>query len=353
MAIETYKLANGETRYKAVAYLESNQKTTKRGFKTKKAAKKWIAEQQVLGKEKPKSLLTYGEVVEMWLEASKPTVKASTYCTMTTDIKASFKYIDPSTLISAITTEDISRLAQAYAVQYCQSKIKLSRVENVFKYAVLEDIIEDNPFRKLRKPKQKKKGKDYQLWSTENLSDFLDACKKDKKTMVYPMFRLLAYTGIRAGELLALKWSDLDGNILHIRRTLTRDYDFNFIVGDDGKTASAARDISIDDETLRILREWQRICPSTKKMFLCTHTTMERWMNQIIDQNPNIPPSTPHKLRHLHCTILLDAKENIKDVQERMGHSTPQTTLNVYAHANKNKTHATDFFTSALERTTL
>ena len=80
---------------------------------------------------------------------------------------------------------------------------------------------------------------------------------------------------------------------------------------------------------------------------------MERWMNQIIDQNQNIPPSTPHKLRHLHCTILLDAKENIKDVQERMGHSTPQTTLNVYAHANKNKTHATDFFTSALERTTL
>ena len=58
MAIETYKLSDGSTRYKAVAYLEGNQKTSKRGFKTKKEAKKWIAQQQVLGKEKPKSLLT-------------------------------------------------------------------------------------------------------------------------------------------------------------------------------------------------------------------------------------------------------------------------------------------------------
>lgn len=354
MAIETYKLSDGSTRYKAVAYLEGNQKTSKRGFKTKKEAKKWIAQQQVLGKEKPKSLLTYGEVVDMWLEASKPTVKPSTFATMTADIKASYKYIDPTRLISAITTEDISRLAQAYAVQYCQSKIKLSRVENVFKYAVLEDIIDDTPFRKLRKPKQKKKSKDNTLtWSTDDLANFLSACKDDPRAIIYPLFRTLAYTGMRPGELAGLKWPDLDGNLLHIKRTLTRNENNQYIMGDDAKTSTSTRTISIDDETLRILLNWKKLCPSHERIFPTTPSTIYIWMQNILSKNPNIPPSSPHKLRHLHCTILLDAKANLKDVQERLGHANPKTTLNVYAHSNKNTTLSADFFTDALERTTL
>lgn len=75
MAIETYKLANGETRYKAVAYLEDK---SKKGFKTKKEAKKWISEIQVLGVPKPKSELTFGEVMELYLENLKPNVKSAT-----------------------------------------------------------------------------------------------------------------------------------------------------------------------------------------------------------------------------------------------------------------------------------
>ena len=68
MAIETYKLANGAIRYKAVAYLDNHQKKSKRGFTTKKAAKRWIAEMQILGVPKKKEHLTYGDVVDQWLE---------------------------------------------------------------------------------------------------------------------------------------------------------------------------------------------------------------------------------------------------------------------------------------------
>ena len=47
------------------------------------------------------------------------------------------------------------------------------------------------------------------MWTKENLKDFLEACQKENSLIVYPLFRLLAYSGIRVGELTALKWSDL------------------------------------------------------------------------------------------------------------------------------------------------
>lgn len=353
MAIETYTLASGEKRYKAVAYLEDKTKKSKRGFKTKKEAKKWIAEQQVLGKAKPKIELTYGEVVDMWLEQNKPSVKPSTFVTMTVEIKSSFKYLDANRLITTISTDDISRLAQGYAVDYCQSKIRLGRVKSVFTYAEIEGIIDDNPFRRLKNPRQKKKGKEYQLRSTEDLTNFLEICKAHPEPIVYPAFRMLAYTGMREGELTALKWSDLDGNLLSIKRTVTRDYDAQYVMGEDGKTAGSTRIIALDSETLSILLDWKTQCPSKERMFPVHPLTVLGWMKRILAKNPQIPPSTPHKLRHLHCTILLDAQANLKDVQERLGHANAQTTLNIYAHANPNKTLVADIFTDALSKTSI
>ena len=348
MAIENYTLANGEKRYKAVAYLEDKTKKSKRGFKTKKEAKKWIAEIQILGAPKPKSELTFEEVVDMYLEYLKPNVKPSTFYTACYEVRSAFKYIPAERLITQITTNDVSVLAQGFAVEYCKSKHRLCRVQAVFNYAELEGIIESSPFRRLRLPKQKKKGAEYPLWSTTDLKNFLEVCKT-KPPIVYPAFRMLAYTGMREGELVALKWSDLEGNLLTISRTMTKDYSGCFVMGDDTKTEGSHRVIALDAETLDILNEWRKVCPPGDRMFPRQPTVIYNWMQKILKENPDIPPSTPHKLRHLHCTILLDAQANLKDVQERLGHASAQTTLNVYAHANPNKSIVADIFTNALD----
>ena len=348
MAIETYTLASGEKRYKAVAYLEDKTKKRKSGFKTKREAKKWIAEMQVLGVPKPKSEMTYGELVDEWLDAYRLTVKPSTYNTAKTEIASSYPVISRETLVRSIDKELVSELAQYYSLNYCSYVVRLARIKAIFEYAVNEEIIEDSPFKRLKKPKQRKKGKEYTLWSIENLNDFLEACKRHRNPMIFPAFRLLAYSGMRDGELSALKWSDLEGNLLTISRTMTRDYDNNYVVGDSAKTNAGARVVALDDETVKILRDWQLICPSEDRMFPAPTHSIISVMHHIIRDNPHIPDSTPHKLRHLHCSILLDAKVNVKDVQERLGHKDVQTTLNVYAHANPNKTEMTDIFTNAL-----
>ena len=209
MAIETYKLSNGAIRYKAVAYLDNHQKKSKRGFTTKKAAKRWIAEMQILGVPKKKEHLTYGDVIDQWLEQYKPTVKPSTYVTACSEIQSSYPIIPRDKLISAVTPDDVADLAYYFSYHYCTIKIRIARIKSIFTYAVDEEIIDQNPFRKFKMPKQQKKGTEYQMWTKENLKDFLEACQKENSLIVYPLFRLLAYSGIRVGELTALKWSDL------------------------------------------------------------------------------------------------------------------------------------------------
>ena len=120
-------------------------------------------------------------------------------------------------------------------------------------------------------------------------------------------------------------------------------------MGDDTKTEGSHRVIALDVETLDILNEWHKVCPPGDRMFPRQPTVIYNWMQKILKENPDIPPSTPHKLRHLHCTILLDAQASLKDVQERLGHASAQTTLNVYAHANPNKSIVADIFTNALD----
>lgn len=74
-------------------------------------------------------------------------------------------------------------------------------------------------------------------------------------------------------------------------------------------------------------------------------------MHRIIAKCPDVPDSTPYKLHHLHVFILLDANANIKDIQERLGHASARTTLNVYVDANPNKSFVAYIFTNALNET--
>lgn len=153
MAIETYKLANGETRYKAVAYLEK----TKRGFKTKKSAKKWIAETQILGIATTHKPITYGELVDQCLQQYRPTVKESTYRNTELEIISSYPKLPRNRELSTITHEDIQNLAIYFTQNYAYFNLRYARIKALFTYAVAEGYIDKNPFDRVKKPKQRKK----------------------------------------------------------------------------------------------------------------------------------------------------------------------------------------------------
>lgn len=149
----------------------------------------------------------------------------------------------------------------------------------------------------------------------------------------------------------SIKWSDFNNNMLSISRTMTLDYDYHYVMGEETKTESSKRMITIDPETLAILENWRTVCLSKEKIFPILPSRIPEWMHRIIAKCPDVPDSIPYKLHHLHVSILLDANTNIKDIQERLGHASARTTLNIYVDANPNKSFVAYIFTNALNET--
>lgn len=156
----------------------------------------------------------------------------------------------------------------------------------------------------------------------------------------YVFFSLAFYTGARKGEINALKWSDIEGNILHIRRSITQK-----LKGEDRETPpknkSSYRDIQMPQPLIDILSahkerqqrderfcdEW-RICGGT----ICLRdTTIEKRNSQFANE-AGLPHIRIHDFRHTHASLLVNEGINIQEIARRLGHSRVEQTWNTYSH---------------------
>ena len=220
-----------------------------------------------------------------------------------------------------------------------------------------KEIISKNPMALTDLPKRRAKqmSDDQSYYSKEELEDFLKWTKQHRSEKEYVLVRLLAYTGIRKGELAALVWDDVDfgKKTLRINKAVVLLKELTLTTP---KTESSYRTISLDSDTLDILRQWKI---SQKKDFFrrgiksksdCEQLIVTNKFNSFIYQSyPKTVMShypgnklTPHKLRHTHASMLLNAGVSITDVQRRLGHSSAATTMSIYAHATKDDSHVAD-----------
>ena len=179
-------------------------------------------------------------------------------------------------------------------------------------------------------------------WTAEQLDRFLDAIEPHRLAAA---FHLDAYTGMRRGELLGLRWRDLDLDSmrLSVRQTLVSvAYEMHI---SDVKTGSGRRTIDIEAETVEVLRCWRELRedeaggPVAEDSLVFTKPDGS-WVHpdifsQIFDrvvERIDVPEITLHDLRHTHATLLLQAGVPVKVVCERLGHSNPGFTMSVYQH---------------------
>lgn len=157
---------------------------------------------------------------------------------------------------------------------------------------------------------------------------------------MYVFFSVAFYTGARKGEINALKWSDIDGNTLHIRRSITQK-----LKGEDRETPpknkSSYRDLQIPAPLMSILEdqkqrqqlsprwseEW-RICGGTDTL---RDTTIEK-KNQSYADAAGLPHIRVHDFRHTHASVLVNEGINIQEIARRLGHSKVEQTWNTYSH---------------------
>lgn len=125
------------------------------------------------------------------------------------------------------------------------------------------------------------------------------------------------------------------------------------------KTEKSLRTISLDAETLRVIKRWQI---KQKEFFLKFGIKADEDGNQLLFTTEENKPYyldfvnhnlkqivaehdlkyiTPHGFRHTHCSLLFESGASIKEVQVRLGHTDIKTTMDIYAHVSKRQTEET------------
>lgn len=359
--IKKYTTKNEETRYLFQTYLGidpatgKERRTTRRGFKTMKEAKQ--AERNLLldveenGFCNATERQTFEAVAQLWLESYQTTVKPTTYQNTKSYLEILVKDYFKNTLIDDLTVLKLQKITIELSKRYLNYTIHLSVINRVLKYAVLLDIIKANPLDKVIRPKQQEKRETKKAFTKDELTEFLTLAEKYASPVLFVAWRTLAYTGLRRGELLALKWADIDfeNRTLRVERTLVR------IAGQlstqSPKTKKSRRMITLDPHTIEILRSWRlkqkkilfkNVAGKSELIFsnssggYLMESRLRDELRKFLRKH-GLPLITVHGLRHTHASILFEAGVEAKQIADRLGHSRIQTTLDMYTHINDNQ----------------
>lgn len=383
LPIKEYKLNNGEKRYEFSVYLgvdplTGNQKrTTRRGFSSSKEAELELARIKLAlanGTYHQKRAETYQEIYDLWVKQYEQTVAESTFVKTTGIFKNHILPAMGTYKIEKINVDVCQKHVYEWAEKlqkYCMVKAYAAKVLD---FAVRRGYLQTNPFALVDMTvKVKKKAsitndeKSENYYTREQLIEFLSCLEKESNYKAYALFRLLAYSGMRKGEALALTWNDLTftTNEIRINKALSRGKNNRLYVGPT-KTGEV-RTIKMDDDTMAILKEWKKkqkqdylvlgfntmqpkqLVFSNEKNEYLQPTKTRKWIIHV-QKKYNLHEVTTHGLRHTHCSLLFEAGVSIKEVQDRLGHSDVQTTMNIYAHVTqKAKEEAIMKFASYIE----
>ena len=188
--------------------------------------------------------------------------------------------------------------------------------------AVKEGKITTNPYSRFDPPRVPSEGKKTTI-DGDQLKTLYAASWDAGKTGL--AIRIAISTGLRRGELAALRWRDIERGILHVRQNAVRGEGAGITYGPP-KTAASIRSISIPaylSEELEQLR-------GADDDLLLDGVHPETLAYRV---NAHLPKGfTIHALRHAHATALLSARIPVKVVSERLGHSDITMTLRVYQH---------------------
>ncbi|MCM3168990.1 tyrosine-type recombinase/integrase [Peribacillus frigoritolerans] len=233
-------------------------------------------------------------------------------------------------------------------------------LSNAMNKAVSLEMLSKNPCSGVTIPNkainQIKEDEDLEYLSKDEVIRFLDAALKENWNY-FILFKTLIDTGLRKGEALALQVLDLDftENKIKVYKTLNYDVlDIDKMFGPP-KTETSYRKILIDESlaallTRHIIKQKEiklkladRYHRETTLVFErgngnglpYSKSTLHRAFNRICRKAGITKHITIHGLRHTHAVLLLESGASLKDVQERLGHKSIQTTADVYAHVSK------------------
>lgn len=352
---ERYELPNGETRKVAIT-LNSNSTY---------ARKQASIELQNKIKDVIKQLhldpnITMYEVAQLWLEHTEPTVKIATHINHTLHVKKIFTYINtsiPLVKVTPIMLENmIHNVYYKEELSYYYAKSILTTVRAIFRHAKRRRIIQD--IHEIEDISIKKKPFTHtEIAKKQN--KFLDAVELKsvlaQLTKLAPRVALLiefmSLTGLRIGELLALRYCDYDEKKATININGTLQYFYkngSDIKRGTPKNIYSVRDVTLDARCVKILNS---IITDNKRQSLWFKGYEEQgyiftakrgnpydmqYINKLLKQvRIEGKHLTTHIFRHTHISILAELGIPLKAIMQRVGHNDPATTLSIYTHVTQ------------------
>ena len=216
-------------------------------------------------------------------------------------------------------------------------------LHRVLGYAVQLGYLADNPMDRIAPPRYQPHRK--QPWTPEEASRFLQAASSHP---LGPLFLLLATTGLRVSEALALRWCALDlaAGLLRVERSVHRVR--RAWVFTPPKTRAGQRTVALPQQVVAALRALRRAAVEEALRTGSGFSEEALVFNQdgqplqhrkvweamrLIARQVGVRPSSPHQLRHLHASALLSQGVGLAEVARRLGHASPAVTAAVYGHA--------------------
>lgn len=206
-----------------------------------------------------------------------------------------------------------------------------------------------NPADAADPPQSRPKSDGVHYWGAETVHAFLDSSRAENDPL-FPLWVLLATTGMRRGEALGLRWRDVDleNGRARVLQTLVQIGSVASI--GEPKTASGRRPISLDTGTVAALRAHRQrmrqerllVGPDFNDNGFVFHQPDGSWLRPgVVSQaflrrvgKYELPRLTLHGLRHTWATLALERGIHPRVVQERLGHSTIAITLGIYSHVS-------------------
>lgn len=335
----TYKDKNKSTFYCSFYYTDwtgAKKKKKKEGFKKEGDAKKF--EIEFLSKQQNNCDMSFNTLVELYLEDAKTRVRITTFENKKTLINLKVLPYFKKMSINNITPNHVRKWQnELIKKDYAQTYLKTinNQLSAIFNFAIKYYNLNSSPA--LKAGSMGKKNADcMQFWTLKEFKQFI---KYDDKPISLLAFKVLFWTGVRSGELMALTFKDIDliNKTIDINKTYTRLNGEDII--SEPKTPKSKRKISISDSLCDDIKIYENKLYDFKeddRIFHFTKYFLKHEMDRICKKS-GVKPIRTHDLRHSHASLLIELGFTPLLISERLGHEKVQTTLDTYSHLYPNK----------------
>lgn len=321
------------------------KRRAKRGFLTKREAKEWESESLLSLNSEIEIDLTLDQFYEVYIGDISNKLRQNTVKNKRVIFD---KYIDPylgSKRLNRISTPDIIKWQNeilGFHFKDTYSRSINNQLVAIFNHAERYYELKNNPLKKTTAIGAKHPDS-MSFWTKEEFDKFIAVVDDESSRL---QFNVLFYTGIRVGELIAIRLKNIYFERGHIEIRASAQYENGEYIFSKPKTKKSERVVTIPEFLTQLIKDYVNryyFIDMEEQVFMTNKSRLSREFDKYA-KLANVKRIRVHDLRHSHASLLIEQGIQPNIVQDRLGHEKIETTLRTYSHLYPNKQyHLADF----------